>query len=149
MRASGHVPNEVAEAKDEDGHSGELDGIRQRAVEFLDVVAKHGGERQRSEPLHEGDETGGDDRRDLPTRLPVQRIVLVVRGLGHQHSMGFATALDKVVRSKIRHQFGAWKELDMELLLDPVEHLRRRRSAHRCRPGPDGVLSPAHRNSSP
>ena len=50
-------------------------------------------------------------------------ITLVVRRLRHQHAVGGVGRLDKVVRAHIQHDLRAGQNLDIELLLQLVEHL--------------------------
>jgi hypothetical protein len=47
----------------------------------------------------------------------------VFGGLWYEHSMRFVPALDEMVRPNICHEFGAGNKLNMELLLNLVEHL--------------------------
>ena len=80
-------PEEIAETENEDGDASELDSFGEGAVELFDVVFEHRRQRQWAKPLGEGDHARCSDGSDLPPEAPVQRIILVVRGLGDQYSV--------------------------------------------------------------
>jgi len=65
------LPDEVAEAKDEDGDAGEFDHVRQVRFEILDIVWKHGRQGKRTEALGERDARRRRDTEPFPQRTPV------------------------------------------------------------------------------
>jgi hypothetical protein len=70
-------PDEVAEAKDQDGNTCELHHVRKIGVECGDQVGKHWSQSQRSHTLREGDTCRSSDAAGFPEWRPVQRIVRV------------------------------------------------------------------------
>jgi hypothetical protein len=64
-------PEQIAESENQDRHAGELDHVRQGAVEVLDVVAEHGRQREGAEALAEAAVEGVGDGEDFPRCVPV------------------------------------------------------------------------------
>ena len=126
----GDIPDEVTETENQDSHTGKLDSARESAIESDYVVSEHRCEREWTKTLHESCKTGRNERRYLPLRRPIERIVLVGRGLRDEHSVRFAATLDEVMGPNIGHKLGAWKNLGIELPLDRMEHLA---SGQQCR----------------
>lgn len=71
-------PDEVAETQHEDTDSRELDHIVQVRIEFFDVIAKHGRQRQWPKALCESDHGRRCDAEHLPPLAPIQGIVRVL-----------------------------------------------------------------------
>nr|POE63107.1 hypothetical protein CFP56_04010 [Quercus suber] len=114
------LPDEIAEAKNENGDSSKLDHIVQITVEVLDVIRKHGGEGKRPQPLDEGNTAGGGDAQGFPHRTPVEWIMRIRRRLRHQD---MRATFDEMVRADVGHDLGARQDFHVELLLDLVELL--------------------------
>jgi hypothetical protein len=120
------VPDEVTESEHQNCHAGELDSIGERAVESLNVIAKHRRQGQRAKALGEGNEACGHDSRDFPSSRPVERVIGVLGRLRYQDAVTLASTFDEMVRANIRHHLGAGQDFDMELLLDGAELLHSR-----------------------
>lgn len=120
-----HLPEEVAKAKYQDGHTSKLNDVGQGSIVVFHQIAKHGPESQRREALCEAHGRHGNKSRDLPTRAPVEGVVRRARGLGDEHTVGFVLALDEVMASDVCHDLGAGEDLDVELILDLLQLLKR------------------------
>ena len=90
-------------------------------------------------------------------RKTYERVMLVVRRLGDEHTVRAIRGLDEMMFSDIHHDLGAWQDLDIELLLELMEHLRGGSvrsvslSTRHGRPQPTvtWINVPPHHNSSP
>lgn len=67
----GNIPDKVAESKDENRHTAELDGALQIGIEIRHQLQENGCVGQRTETLGERDHGNASESRKIPERAPV------------------------------------------------------------------------------
>ena len=115
------LPDEVTETKNENGNTGELNGLLDGAVEGFHVEWEGRGKSKRTETLGERDTGGSGDGKVLPLLTPVQWIMGVVGWLWDEHTR---VALDEVMGTDICHDLCSGDDLSLEFSLDLVQLLQ-------------------------
>jgi hypothetical protein len=115
-----YAPQEIAKAQNQNADSSKLNSLGKGTMKRFNIIAKHGRQSKRSEPLCEAHHAACCDCRPFPPDTPVERVMRIVRRLGNEDRF---TSLDKVMSSDVSHDLSPGEDFDMKLLLYLVELL--------------------------